>query len=252
MVRRAQHTPAGGAPHPGPSAMTLCPACAKAIAAVSRYALMRKCTRPQTHRNRNATTAGRYQGARPEPRARRTVLLDHARRLRRAGDQDRAARPGRHRARLGLAAAGRGNGLFRQPASQQAGHGARSEESRGQGDVPAPGRALRRGAGELPRRRARAPGAGLRNGAQAQSRHHLLLDFRLRPGRPLPRPPGARPDSAGRERHDQRHRRSRRARRARRRLHRRPDRRHERRVRHHARAAGEGKERHRTGRSTCR
>src|SRR5215470_2611341 len=38
----------------------------------------------------------------------------------------------------------------------------------------------------LPGGRAGAPGPRLHGGARAQSRHHLLLGVRLRPGRPLP------------------------------------------------------------------
>ena len=70
---------------------------------------------------------GGREGARPEPRARRAVLLDHARRLRRAGDQARAAGRGRHRARLGRADARRRDRVLREPASQQAGHRGRPQ-----------------------------------------------------------------------------------------------------------------------------
>ena len=97
---------------------------------------------------------------------------------------------------------------FVEPESQQEKRRARSEAPRRQGAVLPAARA--RG------RRAREPARGcrqetrprLRARARAAAGHHLLLHLRLRPGRSVSRPGGARPRGAGRERNDEHHRRA--------------------------------------------
>ena len=101
----------------------------------------------------------------------------------------------------------------------------------------AAGEDRRRGGRELPAGRQVPPGHRLRVAGEDQPAHHPRQHLRLRPGRPLPRPAGLRPDRAGHERPHVRDRRSR----ARADAHRRGDRRRRRRpvrgARHHDRAA---------------
>src|SRR5713101_7730985 len=78
----------------------------------------------------DAHAARRCEGARPEPRLGRALLLHHAGRLRGGGHQARAARRRRHRPRLGAAPARRRDLVLREPASQQEGHRDRPEAIR--------------------------------------------------------------------------------------------------------------------------
>ena len=63
----------------------------------------------------------------------------------------------------------------------------RSEGRRRAGGLPGPGGGGRRGGRELPARRGRPAGHRVRRRVGAQPRHRLLLDHRLRPGRPARR-----------------------------------------------------------------
>ena len=110
----------------------------------------------------------------------------------------------------------------------------------------------RRRAREPARRRGAAAWDRLRALARAQPAHHLLLDLRLRPGRPVSRSRRARSDRPGRERDDQRHRTAGRPRRPRRRVDRRHRRRHVRGVRDRHRRSTRASAPGAASSSTCR
>ena len=141
---------------------------------------------PDHDRRRPAPVRGHSHPG-PHPRAGRPVLHVPARRPRSGDDQDRGARPGRHRPPDGV-----------RPDAQPAAHGhrvphpgreqalphPRPQGSAGPGDPEAAGGRRRRAGGELPGRGDGGARPRLRGSPADQPAPHLLLDDRLRPGRP--------------------------------------------------------------------
>ena len=141
-----------------------------------------------------------HQGRRPLGVPARAISHHDARRSRRRGDQGRAA--GRGRSRAPHRPVGRPvHRLLPQRQSRQ------EERRHRPQDRPKAAKACSSCARAadvfveiLPAGRSAAARCRLRDGGGAQSAHRLLLDQRLRPGRPLSRPAGARPRHHGPQR----------------------------------------------------
>ncbi len=145
--------------------------------------------------------AGRLQGPRVRGRSRRPDLLPVARRSRRGGGQDRAARIGRRHARLGHRGGGPLNRVrVGQPGQEE--RRARPQARGGAGRPRSPDRAVRRVPRQLRSRvgRQHGPGRGVRSPAATGRRLHG--DHRLRVGRPVRGEERLRPRRSGRGRAD--------------------------------------------------
>ncbi len=134
---------------------------------------------------------------RPVARARRPELRAPVLRLRRRRDQDRVAAGHGPEREHGRPAPRAGHA---EPAPQQARDDAQPQAARGEGRLHAAGEDRRRGGGKLPARREVPAGHRLRVAGEGEPAHHPRQHFRLRPGRPVPRPARLRPDRAGHER----------------------------------------------------
>ena len=174
-------------------------------------------TQPSDRTSPHARRPFAHSRTRPFPRARRTVVHAEPRRPRRRSHQGGKARQRRRHPRLGPALPeGLGRKRHRrvgllpllQPRQEIAGAGHRP--SRRPAHRARTRRTVRCAGGKLQGRRPGEIRPRLGQPARGQPAPHLLLDHRLRPGRPLRRARRLRLHRAGHGRPDERHRRARR------------------------------------------
>ena len=155
---------------------------------------------PPVRHDRSPSAAHRCPRARAGPDRGRALLRHAHGRVRRRGDQDRAAGQGRRPAPA--RAHGRRRQLLVRPGQpRQEGDHPRPAHAEGPGDRPAPGADVRRRDRELPPRRARVVGARLGGAERAPPVAHHGAHHGLRPDGPAAPGPGLRRHRLGLRRH---------------------------------------------------